>query len=164
MKKAYLGGGCFWGMEYYLKKLEGVAETSVGFMGGDDTLTSYDDVKMGNSGHAEIVEVVYNELKLSFKDLILYFFRLHDPTTKNRQHNDIGTQYRSAIFTSDNQEVQAAQEIIEKLNDAQIFDSKIVTKIEPMGSYHRASEEHQDYLQKHPNGYNCHSLNDEFHI
>jgi len=164
MKKTYLGGGCFWGMEYYLKELNGVTETSVGFMGGDDKFTTYDDVKMGTTGHAEIVEVIYDEAELSFEELMLFFFRLHDPTTENRQHNDIGTQYRSAIFTSSDEELETAQRVIAKLDEAQVFDSKIVTKVEPMGSYHMASEIHQDYLQKYPNGYNCHSLRDEFKL
>lgn len=165
MKKiAYIGGGCFWGMEHYLKQLDGVIGTSVGFMGGDNSQSTYEHVKMGRTGHAEIVEVKYDSDSLSFEDLMIFFFRLHDPTTVNRQHNDVGTQYRSAVFTSDIDEINSLKSVIKKLDDAKVFESKIVTTIEPSDIYHKASEFHQDYLLKYPSGYNCHSLRGEFKI
>lgn len=165
MKKiAYLGAGCFWGMEYYLQNLDGVIKTSVGFMGGDNSLNTYDHVKHGHTGHAEIVEVKYDNDILSFEDLVLFFFRLHDPTTLNRQHNDVGTQYRSTIFTSDVDEINTINSIVEKLDSAKVFDSKIVTIIEPIDDYHEANEFHQDYLKKYPTGYNCHALAPEFKL
>lgn len=164
MKKAYLAGGCFWGMEFYLKNLDGVQSTSVGFMGGDHSLNTYEDVKHGHTGHAEVVEVCFDESIVSFKELVVFFFRLHDPTTINRQHNDIGTQYRSTIFTSDQIEISTIEEVILKLDEMQVFNSKIVTTIEPLDKYFKASEFHQDYLIKHPSGYNCHILKPDFSI
>lgn len=164
MKKAYLAGGCYWGMEYYLKSLNGVIETSVGFMGGDDQYKTYEDVKLGHTGHAEVVAVEYDEKKLSFEDLIIFFFRLHDPTTLNRQKNDVGTQYRSSIFTNDTNEIDTIKDIIEKIDKSNAFKEKIVTAIEPVTKYHKASELHQNYLIKFPNGYNCHILRESFDI
>lgn len=164
MKKAYLAGGCFWGVEFYLKDLNGVMSTSVGFMGGDHSLNTYEDVKNGHTGHAEVVEVCYDEKILSYKDLIIFFFRLHDPTTINRQHNDIGTQYRSTIFSSDKDEIEVIKDIISKLDELKAFESRIVTTIEKLDTYFKASEFHQDYLIKHPGGYNCHMLRAPFEL
>ncbi len=158
MKKAYFAAGCYWGVEHYFQKLNGVKETTVGFMGGDDKYSNYEEVKTGITGHAEVLEVCYDSKIVSFKELVIYFFRLHDPTTLNRQHNDVGTQYRSAIFTDDLQEKEIAQRIIIELEKAEVFSSKIVTTIDEKGKFHAASGPHQDYLKKNPGGYNCHTL------
>ena len=159
IKKAYLAGGCFWGMEKYLRNLDGVQSTQVGYIGGDLSKTTYDDVKTGKTGHAEAVEVSYDERILPYRNLIKFFFRIHDPTTLNRQKNDIGTQYRSAIFTNDESEVATIKDLVKKINDSNYFDSQVVTKIESFKKFITAEEYHQDYLVKNPNGYNCHLIN-----
>ena len=157
--KAYLAGGCFWGMEKYLKTLDGVLDTNVGYIGGDQSKTTYNDVKTGQTGHAEAVEVLYDNSKLKYRDLIKFFFRIHDPTTLNRQKNDIGTQYRSAIFTNDTDEKNTINDLIEKINQSKYFDSEVVTKTENFEKFILAEDYHQDYLVKNPNGYNCHLIN-----
>jgi peptide-methionine (S)-S-oxide reductase len=158
-KHAYLAGGCFWGMEKYLRTLEGVIDTKVGYVGGAKETATYKQITTGTTGHAETVEVIYDANKLSYRELIKFFFRIHDPTTLNRQKNDIGTQYRSSIFTSNEDEKKQIQDIINKLDNAEYFSSKIVTKIEPFESFYLAEDYHQDYLEKNPGGYNCHLIN-----
>lgn len=163
MKTAYLAGGCFWGMEKYLRSLPGVLDTEVGYIGGeDDTKASYNNVKTGTTGFAEAVRVNYDENELSYKSLIRFFFRIHDPTTKNRQGNDIGTQYRSAIFTNDEGEKKVIEELIEKINKAKVYENPVSTLIEPQKQFHDAEDYHQDYLKKNPNGYNCHLIRPDF--
>ena len=157
MKFAYLAGGCFWGMEKYLRSLEGVKDTEVGYMGGDDlSQAKYEHVKYGRTGHAESIRVEYDESVLSYEDLIRFFFRIHDPTTLNQQGNDKGTQYRSAIFTDDEDERKTIKEMIEKIDNIKAYNGKVVTKIEPFSKFVEAEPEHQDYLKRNPNGYNCH--------
>ncbi len=156
---AYLAGGCFWGMERYLGKLKGVKATNVGYIGGDKDVANYNEVKTGLTGHAEAVEVIYDPSILSYRELIKYFFRIHDPTTLNRQKNDIGTQYRSAIFTNNESEIQTVKDIIKKIDSSKYFSDPVTTKIEPISIFGNAEEYHQDYLKKNPNGYDCHLLN-----
>jgi methionine-S-sulfoxide reductase len=162
IKQAYLAGGCFWGMEKHLRELHGVIDTQVGYMGGQNSAPTYEQVCQGNTGHAEVVCVTYDESQLSFKQLIRYFFRMHDPTTLNRQGGDIGSQYRSAIFTSDESEKIIISGLISQIDNSQVFRGKIVTSIEPSEKFYEAEAYHQDYLEKNPNGYNCHLLRDDF--
>jgi peptide methionine sulfoxide reductase msrA/msrB len=141
---AYLGGGCFWGMEEILRQIPGVLSTEVGYM-----------------GEAEIVKVVFDPRTLRYADLLeRWYFRMHDPTTENRQGNDVGRQYRSVIFTTSDEQRQTAEEVKARVDGSGRWPRKIVTEITPAGEYTRAGEEHQDYLQKHPDGYTCHYLRD----
>lgn len=158
---AVLAGGCFWGMEEILRKLPGVIDTEVGYTGGNTSRPDYEDVHTGTSGHAEAVRVIFDESRLSYRDLLeKWFFRMHDPTTKNRQGNDVGSQYRSAIFVSGPEQRRIAESVIQSLNKSGKFDDPIVTTIEPAGPFTPAEDYHQDYLQKNPGGYTCHYLRD----
>lgn len=162
-KEAFLAGGCFWGMEHFLGKLDGVIDTDVGFMGGKaKTKVNYYFVQTGMTNYAETVRVVYDSNKLSYRNLIRYFFRIHDPTTLNRQKNDIGKQYRSTVFTNSEEEKRIVKDLIEKIDKGKYFENPIVTTIEPNNGYHKAGEGHQNYLRKNPNGYNCHLLRPDF--
>lgn len=158
----YLGAGCFWGVENILKKLDGILHTEVGYMGGHTKDPNYKEVCSGETMHAEIVKVDFNPEKISFEKILNYFWRLHDPTTLNRQHNDIGTQYRSIIFyTSENQKKLAIKS--KKEFDANnSFGTEAVTCIEVAKDYYKAEDYHQDYLLNNPNGYNCHILRNNY--
>lgn len=156
---AVLAGGCFWGMEEILRQIPGVLETQVGYAGGSVPNPSYEDVSSGRSGHAEAVRVVFDENVLGYRQLLAdWFFRMHDPTTRNRQGNDVGTQYRSAIFVADDKQRQIAEAVIRELDRSGKLDGPIVTSIEKAGQFTPAEAYHQDYLQKHPGGYTCHYL------
>jgi methionine-S-sulfoxide reductase len=155
---ATLAGGCFWGMEEIIRKIPGVIETTVGYSGGKVLNPNYDIVKIGTSGHAEAIEVVFNPQKLSYSELLSYFFRMHDPTTLNRQGNDKGTQYRSAIFYHSKEQNQIAKEYVLKLETSKKWKNPIVTEITPFEKFYPAEEYHQDYLVKNPGGYTCHWL------
>ncbi len=158
---AVLAGGCFWGMQEILRKIPGVLQTEVGYAGGTTSNPNYEEVSRGDTGHAEAVRIVFDPSKLSYSDLLeKYFFRMHDPTTKNRQHNDIGTQYRSAIFVANAEQRRVAQQVIERVQKSGRWKAPIVTVIDEAGPFTRAEEYHQDYLEKHPNGYTCHYLRD----
>jgi len=157
---AYLAGGCFWGVEELLRKLPGVITTEVGYTGGAFPDPSYDKVSAGTSGHAESVRIVFDRSKLSYGDLLRYFFRLHDPTTQDRQGNDRGTQYRSAIFYSSPAQERIAREVIAEINKSGRWGAPIVTQVVGATTWYRAEDYHQDYLQKHPDGYTCHYLRD----
>ncbi len=162
LKSAYLAGGCFWGMEKYLRKLPGVLATEVGYTGGDNERAQYEHVKTGSTGHAEAIRVDYDENKLSYKEIIRYFFRIHDPTTLNQQGNDKGTQYRSSVFTNDEKEKSIVLDMIRKIDQSKSLSKPVVTKIEPLSKFIDAEDFHQDYLVKNPNGYNCHLLRPDF--
>ena len=158
---AILAGGCFWGMQEILRKIPGVLQTEVGYTGGTSSNPTSEDVSTGDTGHAEAVRIVFDPSKLSYSDLLeKYFFRMHDPTTKNRQHNDVGTQYRSAIFVANTEQRRIAQQVIERVQKSGRWKAPIVTEIDDAGPFTRAEEYHQDYLEKHPNGYTCHYLRD----
>ena len=158
---AMLAGGCFWGMEELLRQVPGVIETEVGYTGGSTARPSYEDVHTGTTGHAEAVRIVYDPSVLSYRDLLIkWFFRMHDPTTKNRQGNDVGTQYRSAIFVASEEQRRTAEAVIEELNKSGKLSGPIVTTIEQAGPFTPAEGYHQDYLQKNPGGYTCHYLRD----
>jgi len=157
---ATLAGGCFWGMEDILRQIPGVLETRVGYAGGSTNKPTYQDVSRGDTGHAEAVEVVFDPSRVSYEDLLGYFFRMHDPTTLNRQHNDVGTQYRSVIFYHDDEQRQVAERVKERVQRSGKWDRPIVTEIVPAGEFWTAEDYHQKYLQKHPGGYTCHYLRD----
>ncbi|MCB9093177.1 MAG: peptide-methionine (S)-S-oxide reductase MsrA [Halobacteriovoraceae bacterium] len=158
LEVSILGGGCFWGVEELIRKLEGVKDTEVGYAGGDAQKKTYLDVKTGSTGHAEVVKVSFDPQKLKFEDLLRYFFRLHDPTTLNQQGNDKGSQYRSVIFYQSETQKRIAEKIIKEVNDSKKWSKPVVTKLEPYKNYFKAEEYHQDYLQKDPGGYTCHYL------
>jgi methionine-S-sulfoxide reductase len=155
---ATLAGGCFWGMEEILRQIPGVIETSVGYTGGDASDPNYKQVCTGTTGHAEAIRILFDPAVLPYAGLLDAFFRMHDPTTPNRQHNDIGTQYRSAIFHHSPAQQRAAGEAIARWNASGQFPRPIVTQIEPAAHFWRAEEYHQKYLVKNPGGYNCHIL------
>jgi peptide methionine sulfoxide reductase msrA/msrB len=157
---AVLAGGCFWGMEEIIRKIPGVFETSVGYTGGSFPNPSYELVCTGRTGHAEAVQVVFNPGLLSYETLLGFFFRMHDPTTLNRQHNDIGTQYRSAIFVSGESQKAAAEKVKAQFDRSGRFKRPIVTEITPAAQFYPAEGYHQKYLVKNPGGYNCHVLQD----
>ena len=159
-EKATLAGGCFWGVEDLIRILPGVLETMVGYTGGEIDLPNYDIVKKGKSGHAEAVQVVFDPQKVSYEDLLYYFFRLHDPTTLNRQGNDRGTQYRSAIFYHDENQKRIAEKVIKEVNRSGKWKDPIVTEIVQAQNFYPAEEYHQKYLVKNPGGYTCHYLRD----
>jgi methionine-S-sulfoxide reductase len=153
----YLAGGCFWGMEELLRKIPGVTAVEVGYTGGFLENPKYDDTHDSKSGHAESVKVVYDPSKLSFETLLAdHFFKMHDPTTKDRQGNDVGTQYRSAIFYFTDAQRQTAEAVKKRLETNGTWKKPIVTEIAKASKWWRAEDYHQDYLQKNPSGYTCH--------
>ncbi|WP_413287927.1 peptide-methionine (S)-S-oxide reductase MsrA [Bdellovibrio sp. HCB337] len=155
---AYLAGGCFWGMDDLLRKLPGVTHTEVGYMGGKVPNATYNTVKTGTSNHAETVKVEFDSRRLSYEDLLLYFFKIHDPTTLNRQGNDIGTQYRSAIFYGSDQQKNTAFNVIARVDKSKAWGKPVTTVVSKAEEFWKAEEYHQDYLQKNPDGYTCHFI------
>ncbi|TKC06405.1 peptide-methionine (S)-S-oxide reductase MsrA [Pedobacter frigoris] len=151
-KKVYIAGGCFWGMEDLFRKQKGILDTEVGYIGGENENPTY----RNHPRHAEGIEITYDSTETSFKEILDYFYRIHNPTTVDRQGNDRGSSYRSAIFYQNDEEKQIAQEVIGIVDNSNKWDGKVVTKLEPYVKFWPAEEEHQDYLQKHPNGYTCH--------
>lgn len=159
LETAVLAGGCFWGMEELLRKIPGVVETQVGYTGGSVAEPTYGDVKTGASGHAESVRVVFDPTRLAYADLLeKWFFRMHDPTTRNRQGNDVGSQYRSAIFVTTPDQKRIAAEVIDRVNKSKKWKDPVVTEIVDAGPFTLAEDYHQDYLEKNPGGYTCHFL------
>jgi peptide-methionine (S)-S-oxide reductase len=156
--EALFACGCFWGAEKGFWRLPGVISTAVGYAGGYSPNPSYEEVCSGLTGHAEAVKITYDPQVVSYETLIDYFFRMHDPTTPNRQHNDIGTQYRSAIFTTSDEQHEIAEKSIAFLTEQKKFARPIVTQIEKASVFYPAEGYHQDYLVKNPGGYNCHVL------
>ncbi len=151
-KKAYIAGGCFWGMEDLFRKRSGVIDTEVGYQGGQNDNPTY----RNHPGHAEGIEITYDPAATSFKELLDYFFRIHNPTTVDRQGNDIGSSYRSAIFFQNEEEKQIAEEMIALVNASGKWDGTVATTLEPFVPFWPAEQEHQDYLVRIPNGYTCH--------
>lgn len=154
-----LAGGCFWGVEELFKELPGVVETNVGYTGGSADTANYHDVSSGETGHAEAVQIVFDPSKISFEKILLYFFRLHDPTTLNKQENDVGSQYRSAIFYTNEKQKEVALQVKKDISTK--WKDPVVTEIVPLKEFYPAEEYHQDYLDKNPNGYRCHYLRKE---
>jgi peptide-methionine (S)-S-oxide reductase len=151
-ERAVLAGGCFWGMQDLIRKKPGVISTRVGYSGGDVKNATY-----RNQGtHAEAIEIVFDPDRVSFRELLEFFFQIHDPTTRNRQGNDLGTSYRSAIFYTSPEQEKIAEDTIDDVNASGLWPGKVVTEVEPVGDFWEAEPEHQDYLEKYPNGYTCH--------
>ena len=149
MALATFGAGCFWGVEYFFREVDGVTDAVCGYMGGDNSLTSYIEVKKGLTGHAEVVQVEFDETKLSYQDLLAVFWKNHNPTTLNRQGEDEGTQYRSTIFFHDDKQQQLAEASkVQLQNSGKWGDKQIVTEIVPCTQFNRAEEYHQSYLEK----------------
>ena len=158
---AIVAGGCFWGMEKVMREAPGVVSIEVGYAGGTSTKVSYEEVSSGDTGHAESVRIVFDPHQISYEDLLAHwYFRGHDPTTLDRQNNDIGTQYRSEIFATSEAQRKAAEVVKARVEKSGKWKRPIVTRIEPATTWVRAEEYHQDYLIKHPNGYNDHWLRD----
>jgi peptide methionine sulfoxide reductase msrA/msrB len=157
---AILAGGCFWGMEEIIRKIPGVLKTTVGYSGGTTANPTYEDVSTGGTGHAESIQVEFDSARLSYETLLDYFFRMHDPTTLNRQHNDVGTQYRSAIFYTSESQKETAEKVKARWDKSGKFSRPITTEITAAGKFYSAEEYHQKYLVKHPGGYTCHILRD----
>ena len=155
---AYLAGGCFWGMEELVREIPGVLATEVGYTGGDTPDAVYEQVKTGRTGHAESLKIVFDPKQLTYRHLLFEFFRMHDPTTRNRQGNDIGTQYRSAIFYLGEEQKRTAEEVIRTVNASGDWKAKVVTEGVPFKEFYRAEEYHQKYLVKHRGGYPCHYI------
>ncbi|MEM9238646.1 MAG: peptide-methionine (S)-S-oxide reductase MsrA [Pseudomonadota bacterium] len=150
--RAVLAGGCFWGMEELMRKLPGVNSTRVGYTGGDVPNATY----RNHGTHAEGLEVIYDPELTSYRQLLEVFFQIHDPTTPNRQGNDRGMSYRSAIYYVDEDQKAVAEDTIADVNASGLWPGKVVTELEPVGDFWEAEPEHQDYLQRFPNGYTCH--------
>jgi len=157
---AVLAGGCFWGMEDILREIPGVIDTEVGYTGGTVADATYEDVHTGRSGHAESVQVIFDPERLSYEKLLEWFFRMHDPTTKNRQGNDVGTQYRSAIFFTSEAQRETAEKVKAKVEASGKWKRPITTEIAAASEFWSAEAYHQDYLEKNPGGYSCHYLRD----
>ena len=150
--RAVLAGGCFWGMQDLIRKLPGVTGTRVGYTGGDVPNATY-----GNHGtHAEAIEITYDPQEISYRQLLEFFFQIHDPTTLNRQGNDRGMSYRSAIYYTDAAQKAVAEETIADVEASGLWPGKVVTEVEPVSDFWEAEPEHQDYLERVPNGYTCH--------
>jgi peptide methionine sulfoxide reductase msrA/msrB len=157
---AVLAGGCFWGMEEIIRKLPGVIKTTVGYSGGTTANPTYEEVCTGGTGHAESIQIIFDPARLSYETLLDYFFRMHDPTTLNQQHNDRGTQYRSAIFYTSDAQKQTAEQVKARWDKSGKFNRPIVTEITAATKFYSAEDYHQKYLIKNPGGYTCHVLRD----
>jgi len=151
-ERAVLAGGCFWGMQQLLRRRAGVISTRVGYSGGDVPHATY----RNHGSHAEAIEIIFDPAKISFRKLLEFFFQIHDPTTVNRQGNDRGASYRSAIFYTTPEQERIARETIADVDASGLWPGKVVTEVEPVGDFWEAEPEHQDYLERYPNGYTCH--------
>ena len=151
-QRAVLAGGCFWGMQDLIRKLPGVLRTRVGYTGGDVPNATY----RNHGTHAEGIEIWFDPAQITFRDLLEFFFQIHDPTTVNRQGNDIGMSYRSAIYFCDEAQKQIAMDTIADVDASGLWPGNVVTEVEPVGDFWEAESEHQDYLERIPNGYTCH--------
>ncbi|MGD9786106.1 MAG: peptide-methionine (S)-S-oxide reductase MsrA [Hyphomicrobiaceae bacterium] len=151
-ERAVLAGGCFWGMQDLIRKLPGVLSTRVGYTGGDVPNATY----RNHGTHAEGIEIVFDPDVISYRDLLEFFFQIHDPTTMNRQGNDRGTSYRSAIYFTSPEQERTAAETIDDVNASGLWPGRVVTDLDPVGDFWEAEPEHQDYLERYPNGYTCH--------
>lgn len=151
-----LAGGCFWGMQDLIRRQRGVVSTRVGYSGGKFPNATYRDICTGQTGHAEAIEIVFDSGQTSLRRILEYFFQIHDPTTRDRQGNDRGSQYRSAIFFSSEEQKRIAEETVADVDQSGIWPGKLVTEIAPFESFWEAEPEHQDYLLRNPHGYTCH--------
>ncbi len=153
-EKAILAGGCFWGMQELIRKLPGVVSTRVGYTGGEVPNATY----RNHGDHAEAVEILFDPLKISYRELLEFFFQIHDPTTLNRQGNDIGRSYRSEIFYVTDEQREVALQTIKDIDSSGVWPNKVVTSVTKASEFWEAEPEHQDYLQRYPNGYTCHFI------
>lgn len=160
MRKIVLAGGCFWGMQDLFRKEPGVIATRVGYCGGENDNPTYEN----HPGHAEAIEITYDAEKTSFKNLLDFFFRIHNPTTLNQQGNDKGTSYRSAIFYSSEAEKKEAAEFIDLVNGSGRWEDPVVTTLEPLTIFWPAEDYHQNYLEKNPGGYTCHFVREQSYL
>jgi peptide-methionine (S)-S-oxide reductase len=151
-ERAVLAGGCFWGMQDLLRKYDGVISTRVGYSGGDVRNATY----RNHGSHAEAIEITFDPAKLSYRQLLEFFFQIHDPTTEDRQGNDRGASYRSAIYYTNEAQERIAEQTIADVNASGLWPGKVVTELEPVGDFWEAEPEHQDYLERYPDGYTCH--------
>ena len=155
---AILAGGCFWGMQDLIRKLPGVDETRVGYTGGDVPNATYQI----HGTHAEAIEITFDPSLITYRKILEFFFQVHDPTTINQQGNDFGTSYRSAIFYTTDEQRRIALDTIEDVNASEIWPGEVVTEVEPAGDFWQAEPDHQDYLEKFPDGYTCHFIRDDW--
>ena len=153
-EQAILAGGCFWGMQDLIRRCPGVISTRVGYSGGDVPNATY----RNHGSHAEAIEIIFDPSKISYRRLLEFFFQIHDPTTRNRQGNDMGSSYRSAIFYTNEEQKQVAEDTIADVNASGLWPGKVVTEVAPVGAFWEAEPEHQDYLERIPNGYTCHFI------
>lgn len=161
-QKAIVSGGCFWGMEELFSKLDGIINVVNGYSGGNFINPTYEIVSTGITNHAESIEITFDETKISYEKILKFFFKIHNPTTPDRQGNDIGSQYRSAIFYINDRQREIAKKVIQQADKSGIFNAKIVTKLEKFKAFYKAEDYHQDYLKKNPNGYTCHKIRNEW--
>ncbi|GJI90790.1 peptide-methionine (S)-S-oxide reductase MsrA [Duganella hordei] len=159
-EKAILAGGCFWGMQDLVRKYPGVLATRVGYSGGDVANATY----RNHGTHAEAIEIVFDPAVISYRKILEFFFQIHDPTTRNRQGNDIGTSYRSAIYYTSEQQKATAEDTIADVDASGLWPGKVVTEVAPAGPFWEAEPEHQDYLERLPNGYTCHFIRPDWQL
>ncbi len=159
-ERAVLAGGCFWGMQQLIRRMPGVVSTRVGYSGGDVENATY----RNHGTHAEAIEIVFDPAETSFRHLLEFFFQIHDPTTLNRQGNDIGMSYRSAIFYTSEEQLAVAKDTIADVEASGLWPGKVVTELAPVGPFWEAEPEHQDYLERIPNGYTCHFVRPDWKL
>lgn len=157
---AILAGGCFWGMQDLLRRYPGVVSTRVGYSGGDVPNATY----RNHGTHAEAIEIVFDPDQISYRQILEFFFQIHDPTTKNRQGNDVGISYRSALFYLNDEQKQVAEDTVADADASGLWPDKVVTEIMPAGPFWEAEPEHQDYLEHYPNGYTCHFIRPDWKL
>lgn len=157
---AILAGGCFWGMQDLIRRMPGVLSTRVGYSGGDVRNATY----RNHGTHAEAIEVVFDPSKLSYRQILEFFFQIHDPSTKNRQGNDVGTSYRSAIYYTSDAQKRVAEDTIADVDASGIWPGKVASELAPAGDFWEAEPEHQDYLERIPNGYTCHYVRPDWKL
>ena len=160
LETAILAGGCFWGVQELVRQQPGVVSTRVGYTGGNVPNATY----YNHSGHAEALEIVFDPAKTSYRELLEFFFQIHDPSTKNRQGNDVGSSYRSAIFYTDDAQKAVAEDTIADVDASKLWPGKVVTEVVPAGPFWEAEPDHQDYLQKYPYGYTCHFVRPKWRL
>ena len=158
MERAVFAGGCFWGMQDLIRRLPGVTETRVGYTGGKVPNATYAKIKRGDSGHAESIEIFFDPTKISYRQLVAFFFQIHDPSTPDRQGNDRGSSYRSEIFYLNEKQKDMAQQVISEVNASGRWPGPVVTRMSKAGDFWQAEPEHQNYLVRVPRGYTCHYL------
>ena len=151
-ERAVLAGGCFWGVQDLIRRYNGVLSTRVGYTGGTNSHATY----RNHPGHAEAVEIIFDPERIGYREILEFFFQIHDPTTRNRQGNDVGMSYRSAIYFTSDEQKRVAEDTIADVNASGLWPGRVVTEVAPVGPFWQAEPEHQDYLQRIPNGYTCH--------